>query len=503
MNSSLKSVLSLTLGVCLLYTSTASAQLFQRAKSADPQSYKTKVDKQVRRAVVAEDSQNKNSVAKPKAKVKTKSKPQPKRKPQSVKQVSYNTFDSTGIEGFHDGAGSLEPVPMEHSQGSISMDGCSSCPLGSGCDCCDESCCGDCCFDCLDCCGPPRSICDRPGQFFFIGEYIYARASFSEALAYVITDSNNPQDGAEFVEFDFDYESSYRFSGGYRLNDCGAEIVFNYSRYRSDARFEVEDGGANIQIFGPYEIEPRETGGILSGFADVDIDSYDLGITKTIPLGCPLGCCDSCCDTCCGSGCDDVCCGDSCCDDVCCGDSCGSCWCPAWDITWSAGVRFAEVDWNRSTFAFDDGENSPFEGSDTRLSFDGAGARVGILGRRYFGCSGWFSAYAKGDISLLVGDMDIRTTIRDFESSVLQNVVSHRNSGRRVIPVTELEAGVTAHLGKHVHLSSGYFISAWHDLGMRDEYDFVAGGGGFQLSHYDDANILGFDGLFARAEITY
>ena len=38
---------------------------------------------------------------------------------------------------------------------------------------------------------------------------------------------------------------------------------------------------------------------------------------------------------------------------------------------------------------------------------------------------------------------------------------------------------------------------------MRDEYDFVAGAGGFQLSHYDDANILGFDGLFARAEITY
>lgn len=492
MNSSVKSMLLLAIGLCLLHSSPVNAQLFQRAKSVASQSNKITVDKNVKRAVV-DKSEEPNAPATPESKAKSTS----TQEPQGTQLVSYNTFDPTGIEGFETVEGSLEPVPVDHSQSSISMDGCNSCPLGS---CCGEMCCDNSCYDCLDCCGPPRGISDRPGQFFFVGEYIYARASFSEALAYVITDSNNPQDGAEFVEFDFDYESSYRFSGGYRLCDCGGEIVFNYARYRSDARFSVEDTGANIQISGPYEIEPRQTGGFLNGLADVDIDSYDLGVSRTIPLGCPVGCCDTCCDTCCGSGCDDVGCGD-----VCCGDSCGKPWCPAWDITWSAGVRFAEVDWNRNTYAFDSGQNSPFESSHTRLSFDGVGARVGVLGRRYFGCSGRFSAYAKGDISLLVGDMDIQTTIQDFESSVpaLQDIISHRNSGRRVIPVTELEAGVTGRLGKHINLSSGYFISAWHDLGMRDEYDFVAGAGGFQLSHYDDANILGFDGFFARAEITY
>ena len=129
---------------------------------------------------------------------------------------------------------------------------------------------------------------------------------------------------------------------------------------------------------------------------------------------------------------------------------------------------------------------------------------MGLLGRRYFGCRGCVSFYAKGDISLLVGNMEIQTVIQDFESSIPLPMISHQNSGRRMIPVTEIESGITAHLGRHVDLSFGYFLSAWHDLGFRDEYDFSVGpGGGFQLSHYDDANILGFDGFFARVEVTY
>ena len=39
--------------------------------------------------------------------------------------------------------------------------------------------------------------------------------------------------------------------------------------------------------------------------------------------------------------------------------------------------------------------------------------RTGLLGRRYIGRNGWFSMFAKGDISLLVGDMDIRTDTTD------------------------------------------------------------------------------------------
>ena len=81
----------------------------------------------------------------------------------------------------------------------------------------------------------------RPGQFFLAGEYIYARASLSEALAYVVSDPNDPEGGQDFVDFSFDYQSSYRFSGGYRLCDCGCEIAFNFARYRSEAEFDVQD----------------------------------------------------------------------------------------------------------------------------------------------------------------------------------------------------------------------------------------------------------------------
>ncbi|NOY30068.1 MAG: hypothetical protein GXP28_07765 [Planctomycetes bacterium] len=357
-------------------------------------------------------------------------------------------------------------------------------------------CSGGACGGCSDggCAGGGRglnlggSLASRPGQFFAGAEYIYARASFSEALAYVVTDVNaNPVDGGpQFVEYDFDYNSSYRFYGGYRFCDCGGEIVFNFSRFRSDSSFNAVEG-AGLEIFGPYEIDPPGTGanGTLSGNANVEINSYDISFAKTIPLGSPLGrndCCDPCCDTDCGS------------------------WCPAWDVTWSAGLRFAEVDWARSSVAAT-AAGDQIDAATTRLDFKGTGARVGLLGRRYIGRGGMLSVYAKGDISLLVGDMNISTlTVQDPDGTGAFAAQSHRNSGRRVIPVTEIEAGLTAQLGNHVRVSSGYFISAWHDLGMRDEYVFEDPGTGaaqFQLGNYDDANILGFDGFFARAEISY
>ena len=58
----------------------------------------------------------------------------------------------------------------------------------------------------------------------------------------------------------------------------------------------------------------------------------------------------------------------------------------------------------------------------------------------------------------------------------------------------------------HSTFSAGYMLSAWHDLGFRDEP--VLGRQALNpvdvlVSHYDDANILGFDGFFARVEFAY
>ncbi len=404
----------------------------------------------------------------------------------SVSLASYNSYDATcGCSDY--GSGSC-------GSGSCDSGGCGydggGCDGGGSCGCGGGTCGGGRGLGL----GLGGGLLSRPGQFFAGAEYIYARANFSEALAYVVTDLNAGLNaGPNFVEFDFESESSYRFYGGYRFCDCGGEIVFNHARYRSGASFDVVEG-VGMDIKSPYEVDAPGTGtnGRLSGLADVEINTYDISFAKTLALG-TLGCATDCGDACCGVGC---------------GDGCGSCACPAWDITWSAGLRFDEVEWARGTLGTDNAGDQ-IDSATTRLNFEGAGARVGLLGRRYIGRRGLLSVYGKGDITLLVGDMDIRTTtIQDPDGTAPFTALSHRNSARRVIPVTEIEAGLTAHLGNHIQLSSGYFISAWHDLGMRDEYDFenpaAAGGGAqYQLSHYDDANILGFDGFFARAEVSY
>ncbi len=460
MRTSLKGAAALAFCLCLVFQQSAEAQLFKRIRGSQSENAQAKrnftaQESVVRQAFVAQLKSYANQA--------------------DATLASYNSFEASGFDGV--------PTGMEN---------CKGCEISDFCEVPCEAPCGGCLDDCCSCGGGCEGLLCRPGQFFLVGEYIYARASLSEALAYVVQDPTQPLDGLQVIEYDFDYKSSYRFSGGYRFCDCGGEIVFGYARYRGEADFTVQDNSASqsVTIWSPYEVNAPGDDGYLTGEADIDVRSYDLGFSKTIPLGSPLGCCGSCCDTCC----------DTCCDDTCCGG-----WCPAWDITWSVGVRFAEAGWSRGNTSFESDFQDQVATANTRLDFEGTGARVGLLGRRYFGCRGLISAYAKGDISLLVGDLDIQaTTINDPDGSSPLAVTSHRNSGRRIIPVTEIEAGLTAHLGRHVHLSSGYFLSAWHDLGFRDEYNFGGpGGGGFQLLNYDDANILGFDGFFARAELTY
>lgn len=316
----------------------------------------------------------------------------------------------------------------------------------------------------------------RPIQLVFGAEYIYAKANFSQALSYVEQDLI--AGGETWHCYDFDYNSSYSFYGGIYLCDCGGSIIFDYTRMTSDATTSANSTN-DVNIFGPFEIDDN-----IEGFADVDLRSYDLSFAKTIPLGCPLQC---------GKDCGDCC--DECCDDSCCGNGCCGGWCPAWDITWSAGVRYAEAEWGRGLTAFDPlNNNAVIDSYNTRFDWNGFGGRVGLMGRRYIGRRGLVSLYGKGDWSVLAGEYDITTTVTNAAGSAFL-----RSECDNVVPVTEIELGGTVHIGCHASLSAGYFWTAWHDLGMREEYAYDQ----FQISHYDDANILGFDGLFARAEVAF
>lgn len=345
---------------------------------------------------------------------------------------------------------------------------------------------------CCDTCGGSGSSCNclwppgmslaggSGGRFFATADYLYVRASFSEAVAYLIHDADNaPEFFDEFHELDFKYESSFRIGGGYELACCDEQIRFMFTRFSSFAEDFTDDPNA----IGPFETSPGP-GGTLDIYADVDAKSFDLEYAKTLRLGGQMGGC-ACADPC---GCD-----------PCGGGNCGPC-CPEWAVTWSGGLRFADVDWARSYFS----QNPQTDESRDALStmdFQGGGPRFGLEGRRFFGPGLCGSFFLKGDISLLLGDVNLRQRriVADNQTFTPDTVEVQTASFRNIIPVTEIETGMTLQMVDGLTLTTGYLFSAWHDLGFRDQFDFAT----FLETSYDDANILGFDGFFARLEAKF
>ncbi len=154
-------------------------------------------------------------------------------------------------------------------------------------------------------------------EFFVTADYLNVHASFSQATAFVREDlANSGSD--QYIPLEFNYNSSYRVGGGWKSCCCGDQIRFMFTQMTSDA--------SNTAF--PGDIVPEEAspppGGQTNIRANVDARTIDLECAKTIPLG----------GQCCG-------CGDSCCDSCCTG-------CPAWDLTWSGGIRWADVGWQES-----------------------------------------------------------------------------------------------------------------------------------------------------------
>jgi hypothetical protein len=317
-------------------------------------------------------------------------------------------------------------------------------------------------------------VAGGPRPWFFTADYLYVRANFSDATAY-LDHVVPPEDSTTFTDtfhqLDFQYQSSYRFGGGYKLPCCGEEVRFLFTRMSSSA----DTSATGDTINGPFETSPGPDG-TFTAHGQVDTKSYDVEFAKTIPLG---GCCASSCGDCCNSSCRPS--------------------CPAWDITWEGGFRFAQVSWDRTYFS-DNPDLAETRTANATMNFQGGGPRFGVEGRRYFGQRQWCSAYLKGDISLLLGHVDVvdnRVTSEVDNPPDVTEIQSARF--RNIIPVTEIETGLTAQLTSAATLTTGYLFSAWHDLGARDQFAFTT----FLETNYDDANILGFDGFFARLEFDF
>jgi hypothetical protein len=295
-------------------------------------------------------------------------------------------------------------------------------------------------------------------------DYLYVRANLSEAPAYLVHDeSNAPAVTDTFHELDFQYQSSYRFGCGYQLPRCGEQVRFLFTRMSSSA--DATASSPTDTIRGPFNTDPGPNG-VFTAHGQVDTWSYDVEFAKTIPLG---GC----------------------------GQGCSSC--PAWDITWEGGFRFAQVRNSRNYLGVPESTDElPTLSATTNLNFQGGGPRFGVEGRRYFGSRQWLSTYLKGDISLLLGHVDVHDHHLSSENNT---TIDQTDSFRNIIPVTEIEAGLTGQLTSKVNVTAGYLFSAWSDLGFRDEFNqtnITA-----LNTSYDDANILAFDGFFARLEFDF
>lgn len=304
-------------------------------------------------------------------------------------------------------------------------------------------------------------------------EFLFARPHFSEPTAYIRqTGPFTDPDTGEFiathrtVSYAYDYEASVRAYIAYQLCDCCSEVRLTYWRLDSnDTSSETTSTDGNV-VPTYFEVQPLP-GNTLTSSSDVQGNIYDLDFARCIRLG------------------DD----DSCCDG-----------CPAWDLQWSVGARLADWDYSKDVFT-----NDPTNGRiDIDMEFIGAGPKVGLEGRRYFGACNQFACYSTLDIALVLGwfEHDLRRTIPPVGvNPIAVELLTSRVT--RLVPVTEIELGASWAFAPRWTLSAGWFFAAWWDLGMGEtQTSNIFGGNGPHFT-LDDSNIMSWDGLTARLEFVW
>jgi hypothetical protein len=336
---------------------------------------------------------------------------------------------------------------------------------GETCDQCGGDCGGSCSRGCLG------------GLWYGSVDYLLFRPRFSQAVAEVHRVETNDQSTTPatstltdtVIEYPFQYQSGFRVAAGYRLLDCGGDFQVAYWRMTNDAHYS--DGPANISnnnpfIAGNLENNP-DTGEFLNSSTGVTANIFDVDFAKCISMGGPVG------------------------------GSCDTCFCPRWDLRFAAGARIADISrFNNNVVVDDNGNGQSFGNINAR--FVGAGPRVGILGRRYFGQCGFLSLFAKASQGLLIGDYRMGRTLRvPAESPAVTEITNQFNVFHRMIPVTDIEVGGTWQMAPFTFVSVGYFFQCWWDLGQGENIQAT------NFGPLDSSNILGFDGLFVRGEMLF
>ncbi|HEX4142284.1 MAG TPA: Lpg1974 family pore-forming outer membrane protein [Pirellulales bacterium] len=336
--------------------------------------------------------------------------------------------------------------------------------------------CGQNCWDNMPCCG---GCAPRCGCWYGGADYLLAKAHFSQGYAAIVCNTANSTTTSpnvstlteNAVPFPYRYSSMYRIFLGYHLSDCGGDINFTYWNLQSTAATTLGPanvtGGTNI-IFGQVLNNPAD-GQYLNASSGIRINIYDVDFSKYLIYGGP-------------------------------GKPCDCNFCPRWDMRWFAGVRIAQV--NR----FDNNSITNADGSATaygmvNANFYGAGPKIGIQARRYIGQSQRFSVYAKGSMSLLLGQFHgSRTQNIPGDSTTPTSITTAVDNTSRVIPVTDIEVGGSYQLYPQFFVSAGYFVQCWWDLGYGET---IGTGAVTSFGALDTSNIMAWTGLFVRAEMFF
>lgn len=305
---------------------------------------------------------------------------------------------------------------------------------------------------------------DRAWQITAGADYLNARPTFSEATAFARIENFTTNSRQELVQYDFAYNASPRIYAGISRPDCKCEIRFTFTQLQGSS--QVASGaprGDTVIILDPTL--PVCSCTEVDAKANVNANTYDIDLAQR-----------------------------NCFAPACCPDPCGqNCArpCQPWDVTYWMGIRIADVNWDSFGNITNVADQDLVATNEHQMTFTGAGPRVGINVRRYFGRYSRFSLYGRANIALVLGHYQIQSTYFETDGNDTDTNLLSRD---RVIPVTEIELGMSYNIRQRTTISAGYFMQAWHDLGMSQQIT-----GQFPQG-YDDANILSFDGLFVRGE---
>ncbi len=169
--------------------------------------------------------------------------------------------------------------------------------------------------------------------------------------------ATSPRQTDTAVQRDWGYKGSFRTYIGYQWCDCCEEIRFTYWNYSNSTHQlspPASETNRTTQFTGQLEINALNPGDRLLANNQLLMNTYDIDYSKCICYGD----CDPCNPCCC---------------------------CPPWGLKYYVGIRIADVQRGDNS-QVTDSEDSIAAQSFINTKFTGAGPRVGLEGRRWFGC---------------------------------------------------------------------------------------------------------------------